>query len=114
MTPTTTGAKERMTEIYKITSILAQSRLNDFKEILKIASDFLEIESGIISNVKGSEFTVLDYFCYDAIQEDIRNKIFDINETFSGVTLTEKKIIALDNVAESPYKDHPFFNNSNV
>lgn len=114
MTSITTGAKERMTEIYKITSILTKSQVNDFEEILKIACDFLEIESGIISNIKGSEFTVLDYFSYNSTQEDIRNKVFDINETFSSVTLTEQKIIAFDNFENSIYKDHPFLKNSGV
>jgi|GEM_PF-6619677 len=114
MTLINTGAKERMNEIYKITSILTQNQFNDFEEILKIACEFLEIESGIISNIKGSKYTVLDHYSNDHSQGDIKNKVYELSETFSQVTLENGKVVSIDNSKTSDYKDHPFFKSSGV
>src|SRR5690606_8077169 len=109
MTFFNTDARERMNEIYKITSILTHNQFNNFEEILKIACGFLKIESGIISNIKGSKYTVLDYFGNDCHYEDIKNKEFELQETFSKETLDQGKVISIDNSDTSDYKHHPFF-----
>lgn len=114
MTILNTGAKERMNEIYKITSILTQSQFNDFKEVLKIACRFLEIESGIISNIKGSRYTVLDHYSNDDSQESIRDNVYELSETFSQVTLEKGEVISINDSKISVYKDHLFFKNHNI
>lgn len=114
MTSINTGTKERMNEIYKITSILMESQLKDFGDILKIACDFLEINAGIISKIKNSTYTVVDYFSNDINQENIRNKVYNIEETFSIVTLTEGKVIYFEDSKTSAYSNHVFFKNHDI
>jgi signal transduction histidine kinase len=114
MTLINTGAKERMNEIYKITSILTHSQFNDFEEILKIACEFLGIGSGIVSSIKDAKYTVLDHYSNDDSLELTKNKVYELDQTFSSVTLAEGKVVSINNSETSPYKDHAFFKNSDI
>ncbi len=108
MTSFNTAAKERMSEIYKITSILTQSQFNDFEEILKIACEFLKIDSGVVSNIKDNKYKVVDYYSDIPLKENIRHNVYDISQTFSPVTLAEGKVVSIDDSETSSYKDNAF------
>lgn len=100
--------QERMNEIYKITSILTQNQSNDFSEILAISCDFLKLDTGLISYVEENDFTVTDFY---SVNPDVKlkNKIFDLNDTFCKITLKENKVVDVHNAGVSPYSHLPCF-----
>lgn len=108
MASTNSIEEERMNEIYKITSLLIQTQSDDFKEIIGIACGFLQMETGIIAKIVDQDYQVLDF--YSANKElQLKNQVFDLQDTFCEITLTENKVFDIDDAETSHLKGHPCY-----
>ncbi len=106
--------KDRMDEIYKITSILIKNHDDDaLPEILKVACSLLELETGIVCHAIKNEYHVYEFYS-SADQQTIKGTVLNLSETFCGITLQQDKVLAINDIANSEYSDHPSHENLNV
>src|SRR6476659_4601804 len=99
--------KNRMDEIYKITSILIKNEEGALSEILNIACSVLEAETGIICNIIDDKYRVLESFSNLDIPS-YKGLIFDVNDTFCQFTIKENKVLSIHDIKNSElYKAQP-------
>ncbi len=108
MATTNSLEEERMNEIYKITSLLIQTNIHDFTEILNISCGFLQMETGIISQVIQEDYHIIDYDSNNK-ELQLKNQIFDLKDTFCEITIRENNVFDIDDAATSYLKGHPCY-----
>lgn len=97
--------KEKMDEIYKLTSLFLDNNENTLTSILASACNFLGFETGIICHVENGHYYVVDFYS-TLDEESLKGKTLDLAETFCEITIKENKLLAVSNVADSIYKNH--------
>lgn len=86
--------KQRMEEIYKLSTILIENKENSLKELLEAACKILKADLGLICLKKGKNFLVENYFCISPINID-KDKLYSIEKTFCNETLSQNKLLAI-------------------
>ncbi|WP_304068811.1 GAF domain-containing sensor histidine kinase [Pedobacter glucosidilyticus] len=108
MATTNSLEEERMNEIYKITSLLIQTNIHDFTEILNISCGFLQMETGIISQVIQEDYHIIDFDSNNK-ELQLKNQVFDLKDTFCEITIRENNVFDVDDAANSHLKGHPCY-----
>ncbi|MEO5911927.1 MAG: GAF domain-containing sensor histidine kinase [Pelobium sp.] len=97
--------KEKMDEIYKLTSLFLDNDENTLTNVLSSACTFLGFETGIICHIENGKYHVLDFYS-TLDRESLKGKTLDLTKTFCEATIKENKLLAVSNIADSKYKTH--------
>lgn len=87
----------------------SKNYLELLSEGLTLCSEFLNLDLGIVSDVKDNQYTITDYVPTDAGLK--RGQTFELGSTYCDITLKAKKTIAIDEMSTSEYSAHPCYGN---
>ncbi len=102
---TSTDVRERMNEIYKITSMLTESKPSQLSDILKVACGLLNVEVGVISKIDGENYEIIDIF---SVKNNLALKGITLKteQTFCDIAINEDGVVDISDVKGSIYKNH--------
>lgn len=98
---------ERMEEIYKYISASDISFHDQLKGLLKLATSSLGMEVGILSRINNNEYKIEDYFS-TSVELD-KEATYNLNDTYCDITFHKDRLLAIENMASSEYKNHPSY-----
>lgn len=96
--------RQRMEEIYKLTSILLENKENSIKELLKAACKLFDAELGLICLMKGGNYSIKECYSETPVIVD-KSKFFKVEGTICSETLKQNKLLAIPNTADPKYAD---------
>ncbi|MEO9484740.1 MAG: ATP-binding protein [Ekhidna sp.] len=77
---------------------------------LKLCSEFLGLEAGIISSIWMDEYRIEAFYPQESGLEI--NQKFKLGNTYCDITIAQKgRVIGIDNMKKSEHKNHPCFEN---
>jgi PAS domain S-box-containing protein len=79
---------------------------------LSLCTEFLDLDLGIVSNVEGDTYTIVDFVPDGAGLE--RGQTFELGGTYCDITLKAEKTISIDEMSTSKHKAHPCYGNFNL
>lgn len=82
---------------------------DQIKEGLKIASQYLNLPTAILSKIAGQEYEVLDFNVNAPDSPLEKGMTFDLSQTYCDIVLNTNEQIAIDNFSSSKYAGHPCF-----
>lgn len=100
-------AKKRTEEIYAITTDTSKSVEEQSQEILKYAINVLCMEIGVIGEVRGSQYTVVEVISKD--DTIAKEQVFNLEELYCEITWKENRMVVFDSVHDTSYCSHPGF-----
>ncbi|MTI87831.1 MAG: PAS domain S-box protein [Balneolaceae bacterium] len=90
--------------------IVSQSSLDLNKQLynaLKLTTQLLGMDIGIVSSVKGNTYTIVEHFAEDA---DLHNgQSFELGDTYCSITLEQDQVVTIHHMERSPHKRHPCY-----
>lgn len=80
-------------------------------ELLQIGLDHFNTELGIISKIKGSEYTVVY-----SNNDELIGEIFSLGNTYCSITMSliHRKVFAVEHFSKSEHKRHPAYEAFNL
>ncbi|MBO6586051.1 MAG: PAS domain S-box protein [Gracilimonas sp.] len=112
-----TREKRRSEEISLLTkrlrlvaAIVANEEKNfeaKIKNALKLTTDLLGFEIGIVSRIEGETYTIKHYYPETADLEE--GMEFDLSQTYCSITLKSDDVVCINEMRTSPYKAHPCY-----
>lgn len=94
-------------ELQTISNDKSLSLDNKLESLLRIGTDILGLETGIISNIRGELYSVLSVV---TPKDDIEpNRLFNLSETYCADVVELNSLIAYHNINEIPGASHPCF-----
>lgn len=100
-------AEEKLRALY---TVMAQPTLTideQLTQALKIGTELLKLDLGIISRIEGDTYTVLYGYSPDGSLK--AGQVFNFKETYCELTYQADDLVSIGNMAESPYKRHPCY-----
>lgn len=100
-------AEEKLRALY---TVMAQPTLTideQLTQALKIGTELLKLDLGIISRIEGDTYTVLYGYSPDGSLK--AGQGFNFKETYCELTYQADDLVSIGNMAESPYKRHPCY-----
>lgn len=100
-------AEQKLRALY---AVMAQSNLTideQLSQALKIGTEILRLDLGIISRIDGDTYTVLyGHSPDDSLQA---GQTFSFRQTYCELTYQADDLVTIANMAESPYNAHPCY-----
>lgn len=96
-------SQNTLMEIATLTSVSIDNRIH---KLLNIGLEELQMDTGIVSQIKGDQYTVLY-----SNQENIVGQTFKLGVTYCSITFTRivTKVFAVEHFSNSPFYNHPAF-----
>lgn len=79
------------------------------KEGLQLCTQFLNLELGIVSNISGNDYRILEYHPEDAGLQ--RGQTFHLGQTYCDIAVHKDRPISINNMGMSEYAAHPCYSN---
>ena len=89
-------------QIQKETDIIDQ-----IYQALELCAKYLDLDLGIVSEVKGSDYFVRHYYPKEA--ELSSDSQFKIDETYCEIALSKNTVVSIDEMGISEYEHHPCY-----
>lgn len=93
-----------------LAQIVSQSGRNTNRQLnqaLKLTTELLNVDYGIISQVDGNDYTVSHHYSRNG--DAASGKEFDTERTYCAITLEEKEVVAINYMKESSWSNHPCY-----
>ena len=74
---------------------------------LKLTTEILGFDIGIVSRIKGQNYIVQHYYPESAELE--QGMSFDLNDTYCSITLNADDVVSIDEMRRSPHRTHPCY-----
>jgi PAS domain S-box-containing protein len=103
----TTLQKERMEQVYRITSNAAFDTSTQVYETLKAATGSLGLEIGIFSCIADGAFTIQE--AYTAYPGFPRGLVLPVHTTYCSIPYGENRLVAIAGMPGCEYRDHPCY-----
>ncbi len=87
----------------------SKNHIELISEGLRLCTDFLRLDVGIVSEVEKETYTILDFYPANAGLE--RGQLFELGNTYCDIALKANKTIAIDEMSTSKYSAHPCYDN---
>jgi PAS domain S-box-containing protein len=97
--------KERMEQVYRITSNAAFNASTQVFETLKAATESLGLQLGILNLIEDRIFTVQEV--YAKYEGFYRGLALPIDTTYCSIPYYENRLIAISDMKDCPYSSHP-------
>lgn len=100
-------AQKRQRLLYQIISQSGKDLNEQLNNALKLTSQLLEMEIGIISKIVDDTYIIQNYYSADDELEE--GQKFNIGETYCSITLENEHTVSIDHMEVSPWKRHPCY-----
>jgi len=100
-------AEEKLRALY---TVMAQSALaidEQLTQALKIGTELLKLDLGIISQIEGDKYTVL--YSYSTGNSLKTGQVFDSKKTYCDLTYQSDDLVSINHMGASDYKHHPCY-----
>ena len=98
---------ERLQLLVEITTGIYEDFETKIEQALKLMTQVLDLEVGIISSIAGDTYTV-EYF-YPQNNELEKGMQFDLKNTYCDITNNADDVVDIDHMAESAHQGHPCY-----
>jgi len=102
-------AKERTEKVFELTSDISGSLGEQLQRVLEYATLYLNMENGVISEVKGDKYIIYEIFSQEKLVS--KGQVIPLQQTFCDITLKQATILAFDTKEGAPTKEYPCFDN---
>lgn len=102
-----------MHQVFKLFTELSQDQSYHFDKVLKLATELVDMEIGIISHIENEEYEVKDVFATNEMGI-AKGQTFALSETYCSLTFASNKIVDLNHVGKSQHKGHPCYVNTKL
>jgi PAS domain S-box-containing protein len=99
--------KERMEQVYRITSNAAFDTSTQVYETLKAATSSLGLEIGIFGHIEDGTFTVKEV--YTQSLGFAKGLVLAMHTTYCSIPYQENRLVAIAEMPECEYRDHPCY-----
>lgn len=99
--------QSHLANLVQITSVVGIDVNQQINEALKLTTEFLGCEIGIISNIKGTEYTVQNFYPENSGLHV--GQTFELGNTYCSITLEANDVLAIDHMKASEYHAHPCY-----
>jgi len=99
--------KERVEEMNRYISVFDDSFQSQLGKLLKLATDSLGMEVGLLSRIEGQNYTVVD--SYSKTVSIKKGEQFDTKNTCCDITIKNNQLVAVNEMGTSKYKKHPSY-----
>ncbi len=99
--------KERMEQVYRITSNAAFDTSTQVYETLKAATGSLGMEMGVFSCIEDGTFTVREV--YTQFPGFARGLMLPFHTTYCSIPYEENRLVAIAEMPKCEYRDHPCY-----
>lgn len=100
-----------LTKRLRLVAAIVANKEKDFdakiKNALKLTTDLLGFEIGIISRIEEDTYTIMQYYPESAGLEV--GMQFDLRETYCSITLESEDVVCIDEMKTSPHNAHPCY-----
>jgi PAS domain S-box-containing protein len=101
--------KQGLQFLNEITSNPDLTGHEQIKQGLKIASNYLELPIGIISEINKPDYVVKEYFLEEDDGSLFVNQKFEFEKTYCDITYKQNSKIAISHFSQSEFSSHPAF-----
>jgi len=99
--------QDRMTALYQIITNTELPGKQQINSVLKFATKALNMEHGILSQISGEAYKIVDFYSENG---DFRKgQVFNFKETYCDITYQQDHLVAIPEMSNSPYTKHPCF-----
>lgn len=102
-----TDAAARLRLLYEVTSLRAGKAETRLEAALEVVTQALSLDVGVITRSKGETNTIV--YVYSADGALRRGQSFPLEQTYSSLTLKSGGVLSINELASSPYAQHPFY-----
>lgn len=99
--------EKRLQILYKIMALSGLGISEHLTEALKVAGELLELEYGIISQIRGDDYAIL--YCWSKDGSLKPGQTFALGQTYCSATLEKGDALLIDHAEMSPYRGHPCY-----
>lgn len=99
--------EKRLQLLHKIVSQKSFDLNEHLYQALKLTTQLLGMEVGILSSISGDVYTVQE--SYSKNDELENGQTFELGTTYCSITLDENKVVSINDMNESPYNRHPCY-----
>lgn len=99
--------KKRVRLLYSISSQDTLDAKAQLTQALKLTTELLDLEVGIISRIEEEEYRVKYFYPADSGLET--GQVFPLGDTYCSITLEADEAVAIRHMKKSPYDRHPCY-----
>lgn len=106
-------AMVRMQQIFDLFTELSADQSYHFDKVLKRATELVEMDIGIISEINKKEYLVQEVYCTG---EDVieKGQSFSLKDTYCSLTFASNNIVDLNHIGASKHCSHPCYQNTKL
>ncbi|WP_421774233.1 PAS domain S-box protein [Gracilimonas sp.] len=105
-----------LTKRLRLVAAIVANQEQDFdakiKEALKLTTELLGFEIGIVSRIEGDTYTIRQYYP-DTADLEVGMQ-FELRETYCSITLQSEDVVCIDEMKTSPHNAHPCYTKFNL
>lgn len=103
---------ERLQLLVEITTGNDENFETKIEQALKMMTQVLDLEVGIISSISGDTYTIEYFYPQDSeLEKDMQ---FDLANTYCDITYNADDVVDIDYMTESAYEGHPCYEQSDL
>lgn len=103
---------ERQLEAFSVLNEVAsgqpQPLTEQITQALRLAADYLELECGIVSRVRGDDYQIRAFVAPPDMPMQVRQH-FPLGTTCCALTLQSEDLLTIEHMAASPHRSHPCY-----
>ena len=99
--------KERMEEMYGYISDSEDTFQIQLKKLLKLATESLGMEVGLLSNIKNNDYTIIDYYSKSIALK--KEEKYTLKDTYCDITFKKDRLVAISEMGTSDHHNHPCY-----
>ncbi len=100
----------RQESLKLLNEIMALPKLNVNNQLtraLDLSLQYFGLTAALISHIEEEQYFIMH--CITPDHDLNSGQVFDLNDTYCSITLAENDVIAISNMAQSPYQNHPAY-----
>ena len=98
--------KQRLRSLYEVATLTISDPAAQFKALLAVGIDLLDLELGIIGQIEGNDYIILHFYPPNSLWKE--GQTFALGQTYCDITYNAQSVTAINNIQESEYVDHPY------
>lgn len=97
--------EKRLRLLYEITSQHSPNLDEHITKALKLTTELLGLDMGIVSSIDDNMYIIMNHYSKNNQVEN--GQRFEIGKTICSITIGDDKVTAINNLDNSPYREHP-------
>jgi PAS domain S-box-containing protein len=100
-------AEKRHQLLYQIVANSGRNTSHQLQKALKLTTELLDMDLGIISHVDNGVYTILHQYSTNGETSD--KKKLDVKQTYCSIALEKNDLVAISHMGESAWSEHPCY-----